>query len=63
MSTRPREAGSAFIVQIVIVGVLLPTAFFFLLEAQRSGGAFNIAAGVTGLLAAAAASWSIWRQP
>ena len=63
MSVRPREAGSAFIVQIVLVGVLLPMAFFFLLQAEKSGGVLNLAAGVLGLLTASAAGWSIWKQP
>jgi hypothetical protein len=59
----PRDIKNALAVQVFLVGVLMPTAFYFLLQGDRPGGLPYLVTGLILLGAALAVGWSIWKTP
>lgn len=58
-----RDPGRTFWLQLLVVGLLLPVGFFFVLQADGAGHwAYGLAGGVV-LATAMAAGWSLWRTP
>lgn len=57
------DARAVYLVQILLLGVMLPIAFYFLLQVGHGGGLRELVAGMIVLAASLAACWSIWKHP